>query len=385
MEYINLNYAATSAKKPEQSINAMTAYLNRNQFASPGRGGEGALSESRILIDARLALCRLLNVRRPEEIIFTSNATTALNMAINGLAKKDCHILSTAMEHNAVARPLTLLAESSGCQIDFIPVSKDGQIDFSLLESAIKPNTRFMVMTHSSNVTGAVLDYEKAAEIAKKHHLYFILDAAQTAGYLNIDFQNSNIDILVFTGHKSLMGPSGTGGFAVKKEIVSEISPFVTGGTGSASHLLTQPDFLPDKFESGTPNMLGLIGLKESVAFILEKGIENIRNEEDKLVQAFLDGIEGLPLDICSPRKAPRTPVVSIRPHTMDSSYLSSLLFEKYNIITRPGLHCSPLCHKTIGTYPEGTLRFSFGYFTTAHEIDSAVQALKDILLNFRG
>lgn len=381
MDYVNLNYAATSAKKPRQSIDAMISYLNANNALSPGRGGEASLSEGRMEIEARLSLCRLFNVRRPEEIIFTHNATMSLNMAINGLVRKGCHVIATSMEHNAAARPLELLRQNGIIELDFIPCNEDGTLNPEIIKDYIKENTRLMVMTHASNLTGAILNYQRASEIAKEHGLFFILDAAQTAGYCEIDFDHSNIDVLSFTGHKSLMGPTGTGGFVVKKEIVDEMAPFITGGTGSISHLLTQPDFLPDKFESGTPNMLGIIGLKASVDFILDTGVEKIRKHEDALTEAFLSGLKHIPVKVYGPEDiAVHAPVISISSDKMDCSLLSSRLFEEYGIITRPGLHCAPLAHKTIGTYPEGTLRFSFGYFTTMEEIQFALQALGQIL-----
>ncbi len=381
MEYIHLNYAATSAKKPRQSIDAMISYLNANNSLSPGRGGEASLSEGRLEIEARLSLCRLFNVKRPEEIIFTQNATTSLNMAINGLVRKGCHVITTSMEHNAVARPLELLRQKGIIELSIIPCNADGTLVPETIKDYIKENTRLMVMTHASNLTGAILDYEKASLIAKEHGLFFILDAAQSAGYCAIDFDNSAIDVLAFTGHKSLMGPTGTGGFIIKKEITDEMEPFITGGTGSISHLLTQPDFLPDKFESGTPNMLGIIGLKASVDFILDTGVDKIRKHEETLTRAFLSGLQDIPVKVYGPEDISiHAPVVSISSDKMDCSMLSSVLFEEYGIITRPGLHCSPLAHKTIGTYPEGTLRFSFGYFTTMEEIKFALKALSEIL-----
>ena len=380
MKEINFNYAATSAKKPSESINAMVEYLSANDFSSPARGGEESLRAGRIELEARMAFCELFNVKRPEQIIFTANVTTALNMVINGIVTPGSHVITTSAEHNAVARPLEYLKQQGIIELTHLPVQDAAYLDTENLSDYFRPNTNLFVMTHASNVTGAVFPYEKCAAVAKAHGATFVLDAAQTAGLIDIDFENSLIDVLAFTGHKSLMGPSGTGGFILKSEIADKISPVISGGTGSMSHLLTQPDFLPDKFQPGTPNILGIIGLKAAVEFLNKEGLDKIFAHELALTHKFMNGIEHENIIIYGPKSHEiRMPVVAFNINGMDNGILGELLYDEFGIITRSGLHCAPLTHQSMGTYPEGALRAGFGYYTTEGEIEYGIAAVKKI------
>ena len=386
MKEINFNYAATSAKKPTESINAMIEYLSVNDFSSPARGGEESLRAGRIELDTRMALCEFFHIKRPEQIIFTPNVTIALNMVINGIAKPGMHVITTEAEHNAVARPLEYLKEKGIIELTYLPVINGTYLNTESLESYFRPNTGLFVMTHASNVTGSILPYEKCASAAKAHNIPFVLDTAQTAGLIDIDFENSLIDVLTFTGHKSLMGPSGTGGFILKPHMTDKISPVISGGTGSMSHLLTQPEFLPDKFQPGTPNILGIIGLKASVEFLTKTGIDKIFAHELALTRMFMEGVAHEDIIIYGPKSYEnRVPVVSFNIKGMDNGILGEMLYDEYGIITRSGLHCAPLIHQAMGTYPEGVLRASFGYYTTEEEVKYGIEAVKKILISRKG
>ena len=376
MREINLNYAATSNKKPQSVIGAMTDYLAANDFKSPGRGSGADFVE----LEARLSIGKLFNVRKTENIIFTSGATAALNMLIGGALKQGDHVLSTSVEHNAVARPLEILAKNGIIDITYLPCENGEMFNPNLIKSHIRPNTKLMIMTHASNVTGTILDYESCAIIAKEHGLLFVLDGAQTAGLIDIDFDNSLIDAFVFTGHKTLMGPPGTGGFIAKTEAAKEIAPLISGGTGSLSHLLEHPDFMPDKFQPGTPNTLGIVGLSAAVSYIAEIGTQNIFAHERRLTNMFMDGINRDGVTIYGPRN--RVPIVSFNIDGVDNGVLEEVMYQKFGIVTRSGLHCSPLAHKSIGTYPEGALRVSFGYFNTEEEVKYAVKAFNKVIHN---
>ena len=381
MKEINFNYAATSAKKPMESINAMVEYLNANNFSSPARGGEESLRAGRIELDARMALCKLFHVKRPEQIIFTANVTTGLNMVINGIITPGCHVITTQCEHNAVARPLEQLKEQGLIELTYLPVIDGTILETENLTDYFRPNTGLFVMTHASNVTGAILPYEQCAAAAKVHGVPFVLDAAQSAGLIDIDFENSLIDVLAFTGHKSLMGPAGTGGFILKNTIADKISPIISGGTGSMSHLLTQPEFLPDKFQPGTPNILGIIGLSAAVEFLNKTGIDNIFAHELALTRMFMEGITHDDIIIYGPKSHElRMPVVSFNIKGMDNGILGETLYDEFGIVARSGLHCAPLTHQSMGTYPNGALRASFGYYTTEEEIEYGISSINSIL-----
>ena len=325
-------------------------------------------------------LCRLFNFKDCKNVIFTQNITMSLNMVIKGLLKKGDHVLVSAMEHNAVMRPLTqLLAE--GISFDRMPCNEEGELITEEIEKLIKPETRAVVITHASNVCGTVMPVKEVGAICKKHGLIFVLDAAQSAGVFKIDMEEMNIDVLCFTGHKGLLGPQGTGGFIVRDEIAEKMTALISGGTGSISHTEEVPEFLPDKFEHGTMNLPGIMGLHAALTYLEEKGIENIHRREMELTERFIKGIEGLENIKIAGKKGieGRTSVVSVTAKNMDNAQAAFVLEDEFGIQTRVGLHCAPNAHKTLGTYPAGTIRFSFGQFNTEEEVDCAIEALKEI------
>jgi cysteine desulfurase family protein len=381
MKPIYLDNAATSRPKPEMVYQAMDYYM-REIGCSPGRGGyECALQAGRIVLETRLALCRLFHIPSPEQIIFTSNITHSLNFALKGLLNPGDHVITTSMEHNSVVRPLRSL-EKKKVAVDFVPCDKQGFLNPHDIEKAIRENTKMIVLTHASNVVGTLLPVAEIGKIARQYGLFFVLDTAQTAGIYEIDFEKLNIDVLAFTGHKGLFGPPGIGGFAISKKSGKEMKTFLEGGTGSISDFEFQPDFLPDKFEAGTMNTVGIIGLKAGVEFILSEGLEKIRTRETQLCKQFINGLQQLKgLTLHGPQDAElQTSTISISVKGYDLGELSYTLDAEYGIMTRSGLHCAPLAHKTLGTFPEGTLRFSLGYFNTEEDIDATLKALEEIV-----
>ncbi|WP_348922464.1 selenocysteine lyase SclA [Enterococcus rotai] len=377
---VYLNHAATSNHKFEATIQSLCQYLERNNNLNTNRGSQN-IDELEVVFEARQLLAELFHAPDPAHIIFTANATTSLNMVLNGLIKPGDHVLTTEVEHNAVARPLHLLEKQLNISVTRIPCKSDGRLDPEIIESLIRPETAVIVMTHASNVLGTILPVKECFEIAKAHGIITVLDSAQTAGFLAIDIEEMLIDVLAFTGHKSLMGLSGIGGFALAQNIELKIKPWMSGGTGSASLSLEQPDFLPDKFEPGTQNMLGILSLKSSLESIKALGLNKIADHERALTARFLTGLKKLPVTILGCTEAnQRVPVVSIRSARIDSGELSQQLFDRYQIVTRSGLHCSPSAHQTAGTLKTGAVRFSFGWNTTLDEIEYTLKALKEIL-----
>ncbi|MEI5989082.1 cysteine desulfurase [Enterococcus termitis] len=376
---VYLNYAATSNHKFEETINELTNYLVANNNLNANRGAQN-MAELELIFEARQSLADFFGAPDPAHIIFTPNATTSLNMVLNGLLKKGDQVLTTAVEHNAVVRPLNLLETEKNIAVTYLECESNGCLDPSQIEHLIRPETKVLVMTHASNVLGTILPVKECFKIAKDHGIITILDSAQTAGFLPIDMEELSIDVLAFTGHKGLMGLSGIGGFALALNVEKLIDPWLSGGTGSASQSLKQPDFLPDKFEPGTANTLGILSLKSAIQQIREIGLKKIEIHERMLTARFLAGLKRLPLHILGtsdPKQC--VPVISITAPTIDSSELSQLLFERYQIITRYGLHCSPLAHQTAGTLKGGAVRFSFGWNTTVAEIDYTLNALGEI------
>lgn len=377
---VYLNHAATSNHKFEATIKELTDYLVTNNNLNMNRGVQNS-TELELIFEARQSLADFFGAPDPAHIIFTPNATTSLNMVLNGLLKKGDHVLTTAVEHNAVARPLNLLETEKNIAVTYLNCEPNGSLDPSQIESLIRPETTVIVMTHASNVLGTILPVKECFKIAKKHGIITILDSAQTAGLLPINMEELSIDVLAFTGHKGLMGLSGIGGFALAKKVEQQIAPWLSGGTGSASLSLKQPTFLPDKFEPGTVNLLGILSLNSAVQQIRAIGLKKIELHEQMLTARFLAGLKKLPLNILGTSDPKRSvPVVSITASTIGSSELSQLLFERYQIITRYGLHCSPLAHQTAGTLKSGAVRFSFGWNTTMAEIDYTLNALSEIL-----
>jgi cysteine desulfurase family protein len=350
--------------------------------ANPGRSAHRlSVEASRIVYEAREALAELFNVHDPLRIVFCSNATEALNLALNGLLRAGDHVVTSSMEHNSVMRPLRAL-ERRGVEVTVVHCSPEGFLDQADLEMAIKPNTKLIVLNHASNVVGTILPVAEAGEVARRHSLLLLVDAAQTAGALPIDVEADRIDLLAFTGHKSLLGPMGTGGLYIGERVnLSEFEPLKRGGTGSRSELEEQPDFLPDKYESGTLNAVGIAGLLGGVRFILERGVEEIRQHEMELAQKLIEGLLAIPgITVYGGHDAHRqTATVSFNIRGLSPSEVGLRLDEGYGILCRVGLHCAPAAHKTIGTFPTGTVRFGLGYFNTMEEVERAVEAVKDM------
>jgi cysteine desulfurase family protein len=369
--------AATSWPKPEETTAAMERFL-RDSGGSPGRSGHRlSIAAGRVILEAREAVAELLGADDPLRIVFTKNATEALNIVLKGLLAPGDHVITSSMEHNSVMRPLRAL-EAEGVALSVIPCSGLGELDPDQIRPAIRPATRLIVLTHASNVTGTILPVAEAARIAHDHGIAVCIDAAQTAGALPIDVREMGIDLLAFTGHKSLFGPSGTGGLYIAKGLEDRIHPLMAGGTGSRSEFEAQPSFLPDKFEAGTPNTVGLAGLGAAVSWILGKGVETFRAHEVALTGRFIAGLGKIPgITLYGPGDpSRRTAVVSFNIAGLTPSEAALEMDERFAILSRPGLHCAPAAHRTIGTFPRGTLRFSFGFFNTPAQIDAALEAV---------
>ena len=379
-EYIYFDNAATSWPKPEAMIKAMVDF-NANVGANPGRSGHRlSIEASRVIYRARETIASLLGAGDPHSVIFTRNATEGLNTIVYGLLRPGDHVITSSMEHNSVMRPLRAL-ESEGVELNVVQCSGTGDICPDDIAAVIKKNTRLIVVTHASNVTGTIMPIAGIAEIARKNDVILCVDAAQTVGSIPIDVIKDNIDILVFTGHKSLNGPQGTGGFYIRKGLEKMVSPLERGGTGSRSECEEQPDFMPDRFESGTPNTIGIAGLGAGAAYVAAMGVDAIRAREVALTRLFLNGIHAIKgvkiYGDADPVR--RAGLVSFTIDGMSPSDISLHIDERFNIMSRPGLHCAPSAHRTIGTFPDGTVRFSFGIFTTEEEIGIAMKAIETI------
>lgn len=379
MRKVYLDNAATSFPKPPGVVEAMVHFMN-DVGANPGRGAyDAAFEAGRIIFEARQLMAELVGAGDPSQIIFTSNVTTSLNIALKGLLKQGSHVITTSMEHNSVMRVLYALEKTRGIEVSRIKCSEEGFLNPHDVRRAIRTNTTAIVMTHASNVTGTLMPIEEIGRIAYEHGLFYIIDTAQTAGVYQLDVKALHADVLAFTGHKGLMGPQGTGGFYVRQEIVPVMDCLIEGGTGSKSSEEQQPGFLPDKYESGTPNTVGIAGLAAGVRFIRQEGLDRIRLKEEQLAERLIAGllaIEGV--TVYGPRDcSKRTGTVSIGFAELDEAEVSFILAREYGIMTRTGLHCAPSAHRTIGTFPKGTLRFSIGYFNTEEEIDYTLESLK--------
>ncbi|MDW7728776.1 MAG: aminotransferase class V-fold PLP-dependent enzyme [Bacillota bacterium] len=372
--------AATSWPKPE-SVYKSAENQMRNMFGNPGRSGHTrTLDADRLLYKTREALAKLFNVKDPARIVFTLNATDSLNIALKGFLTKGSHVINTAMDHNSVLRPLGRLIKDGIITTSTIPCSKTGVPDLGVLESSYIPETKLLIINHASNVTGTIAPLEDMISSAHRHNVKVLVDAAQTAGTRNINVEETGIDMLAFTGHKGLLGPTGTGGLYVKPGI--DLKPLREGGTGSQSELDIHPESMPERLEAGTMNSSGLAGLSEGVNYILETGIDNIINHEHQLREYLLKKIIDLPgVNIFGPSAEDESScIISITIDNADCGEIGYILESNYKILCRTGLHCAPLAHKAIGTFPEGTIRFSPGVFTQNENIDYLVDALKEIL-----
>ncbi len=374
---IYLDNAATSWPKPPCVASAMVRFIEETG-ANPGRAGHRmAVEASRVVYRAREAVAELFHAADPLRVVFGANATEALNLALTVLRPGD-HVITSGMEHNSVMRPLRA-KERHGVRLTVVPCSPEGWLDPHDVEQAIRPQTRLIVLTHASNVTGTIQPIREVGRIARERNLLFLVDAAQTAGAYPIDVEADGIDLLAFSGHKSLYGPMGTGGLVIGSRVdPSWLSPLRRGGTGSRSESEEQPDFLPDLCESGTPNAVGLAGLAAGVGWVLGRSVAAIRAHEMALTDRLLEGLRRIPgVVVHGPRDAARqTATVSFLITGMAPSEAGLRLDEVHGIMCRVGLHCAPSAHRTIGTFPTGTVRFGLGAFTTEEEVACAVDAV---------
>lgn len=381
MKEIYADHAATTYPRPPEVVQAMTDYLVEIG-CSPGRGGyQRALDAARMVYNARTKLADFFRVPEPEQIIFTPSVTYSLNLVLKGLLQEGDHVLISSMEHNAVVRPLTRLLSEKKVITERLPCHQDGTLDPLTVKRALQPKTRLVVLTHASNVTGTLLPVYEVGEILAGTDTLYCVDVAQTAGTESVDFTALNCDYLAFTGHKGLLGPPGIGGLCISERAAMLTTPLVEGGTGSRSEEEQQPQFLPDRFESGTQNVPGIAGLAAGVRLITETGSESIKQQKQVLTAAFLSGLAEIPGINTYGTGDARTSVatISINMADLDNGDLSFMLEQAYGIMTRSGLHCSPLAHKTIGSFPAGTLRFSFGYQNTLDDVKTILHALQEI------
>jgi cysteine desulfurase family protein len=384
MNEIYADHAATTFPRPPAVAAAMTSYLT-DIGCSPGRGGyRRALDAARLVYEARESLAGFFNAPKPEQVIFTPSITYSLNLVLKGLLKAGDHVITSSMEHNAVVRPLYRLQKERGVQVEYLRCAPDGTLDPGQVRDALRPKTRLVVLTHASNVTGTLLPVYEVGEMLSGSEVFYAVDTAQTAGTETVDFAGLHCDYLLFTGHKGLLGPPGLGGLVISGRAVAPTSPLVEGGTGSRSEQEEQPDFLPDKFESGTQNVPGIAGLAAGISFLRGIGQKQVRNHKKRLTAAFLDGLKEIEgVTTYGPADAgAATAAVAVNISGFDNGDLSFTLEQVYGIMTRSGLHCAPLAHRTIGSFPKGTLRFSFGYSNTETDIAGILRAIKEIALN---
>lgn len=385
---IYFDNAATTWPKPPEVLDAMR-YCLEEAGANPGRSGHKlSLAAGKLVDRTRQAIADLFNISDPDRVIFTLNATDSLNMAIQGITEAGDHIITSSMEHNSVTRPLHCLGNN--IEVTKIPCNQQGLINMEELSRAIRSNTKAIVITHASNVTGTIMPIKLIGELVREAGKILIVDAAQTAGILDIDVEGMKIDLLAMPGHKGLMGPTGTGVLYVG-ERAAFLKPFRMGGTGSKSAVAGQPDILPEKYESGTLNAVGIAGLGAGVDFIKKTGLQRIREHENRLTKAFIEGaskIQGWKMYGTSKDEV-RAPVVSFLIEGKDTAALGGALDKWHDIACRAGLHCAPDAHRTIGTFETKLVRFSFSYFNKIEEVDYALKCLSDLkerdLSEFKG
>ena len=347
-----------------------------------GRGGdETAYDLAEKIYDTRSQLCRLFHFSDERHVIFTPSVTYSLNFLIKGLLKEKDHVIISGIEHNAVARPCEAL-KSKGVEVSIAPCDREGRLDFEAFQKLFNERTKLVVMSHASNVSGTVLDAETAGKICKQKGVYFALDAAQSAGVIDIDFEKFSLSALCITGHKGLLGPQGIGALLLTPKIAAEMELLICGGTGSASHLITMPEFMPDKFEAGTLNLPGIIGLNAALRYIEERTPAEIRKHELELAAQFIDGLQSdTNIRIVGIRgKENRVGTVSLDFLEEDNADIAYRLDAEYGIMTRCGLHCAPFAHQTFGTFPQGTVRFAFGYQNTREDVNYALKAIHEMV-----
>jgi cysteine desulfurase family protein len=376
---IYLDNGATTFPKPKVVTDKiMECYLG--YAGNPGRSGHKlAMKMDLEIYETREKICKLINGTEVLNVIFTFNATDSLNLAIKGVLEEGDHVITTSMEHNSVLRPLNQLRKEGKIELSIVYADDKGYIDPQKIFEALTPNTKMIVTTHMSNVFGTIVDIKAIGDFCKENNILYLVDASQSIGVLDIDVQEMNIDLLAFPGHKALFGPMGTGALYIKEGII--VKPLKEGGTGSYSHSIDQPDLYPDSLESGTPNGVGIIALGKGIDFINEVGLENIRNHEISLKNHFIELLkDNEDVILYGTLDDRQGAVVSLNVKDMDSSEISYILSDEFDIYTRPGFHCAPLAHKTMGTEELGAIRFSFGYYNTLEEIEKTVEALLNII-----
>ena len=385
MKDIYFDNSSTSFPKAPNVGRAMGEFIENGAFNINRGSYEGAYEAGSAVLDTREMLKDLFNCPNSKNVVFTPSVTYSLNFFIKGFLKPGDHVLVTSVEHNAVMRPLVQMAKL-GVEFDAVPCDEEGGVTADDFRAYIKENTKVIITTHASNVCGTIIPIEEIGALCKEKGLVYAVDTAQTAGILNIDMQKANIDFLAFTGHKGLLGPQGIGGFIASDKLEGLIDPVISGGTGSLSDSEEIPDFLPDRFESGTLNLPGIIGLHQALVYLKEAGIDNMRNEKMEITKYFLDQVKEIEGVKVAGKKTVegRLGVVSIDFEGFDNSIVSFYLSSKYKIMTRVGMHCAPRAHKTLKTFPQGTVRFSFSHFNTKEEVDICIDAIKTILSDLR-
>lgn len=386
---IYVDNGATTFPKPEIVKKKMFDCFE-NYAGNPGRSGHKmAMKIDYEIYKTREKLCKFINGTNVLNTIFTFNGTDSLNIAIKGVVKEGMHVITTSMEHNSVLRPLHELEKNGLIELTVVYADKQGYLDVENIFKSVKDNTGLIVTTHISNVFGTIVDVKKIGDFCREHRILYLVDAAQSIGILDIDVQNMNIDLLAFPCHKALFAPMGTGALYIREGV--EVKSLKQGGTGSFSSDPNQPTIYPDSLESGTPNGLGIVSLGAGIDFINEIGIENIRNHEEMLKNRFIDGLkDNKDVVLYGTLDDRQSAVVSLNILGIDSSEVAYILSNDYDIYTRPGFHCAPLAHKTLGTDEKGVVRFSFGYFNTVEDVDSCIKAINEIIEenkneNFRG
>ena len=375
---IYFDNAATSYPKPEEVIQAMV-HFSRIIGGSPGRSGHRlSIDAARVIYETRERVCQLFGFKNSSRVVFGANATEGINQGLKGLLRAGDQVITSSMEHNSVMRPLRAM-EKEGLEVAVLPCSPEGLLDPQGVKKAFRKNTKMVVLNHASNVVGTLQPLVEVGEVCRRQGVLFFVDAAQSAGAIPIDLEREKIDLLAFTGHKALFGPQGTGGLVLGERVdEKELTPVKQGGTGSRSELEEQPDFLPDLCESGTPNAVGIAGLLAGLDFVLREGVEKIRVHEIRLTQKLLQGLLAIPgVVLYGPRDARKQlSTVSFNIQGIEPSEVGLKLDEEFGILCRVGLHCSPASHRTIGTFPQGTVRFGLSYLNREEEVEEALQAV---------
>lgn len=374
---IYLDNAATTLHKPPQVVKAVADALQ--SMGNSARGTHaGSMAASHTVYDTRVKLAKLFGCPRADRVAFTANVTEALNIAVNGLIGRGDHVITTDCEHNSVLRPLYRLADEQGVEVSFVPADRQGNLDYDAFERLMQPHTRAIVCTHASNLTGNLTDLARVSAVAKAHDVLLIVDAAQTAGACPIDMTALGIDVLCFTGHKGLMGPQGTGGLCVREGLT--LRHWKVGGSGVQSYSRTHPTQMPTCLEAGTLNSHGIAGLSAALDFIAQVGVGAIHDRETALMRRFYEGVKEVPgVTVYGDFSRRRMAIVTLNIGDYESGAVSDALSEEYGIATRPGAHCAPRMHQALGTVQQGAVRFSFSWFNTEQEIDTAIRAIREL------